>query len=402
MVVLPRRSLGTALRITIAVACCFGIWDSWELARADYLFRRDTEPSVRSAIHLVPDGWEYYMRLAQFDRVHVSDLLTTSLNLNRYDAEADIELGLQYESEGDFGRAETKLLDAFQVDHTYLPRWSLANFYFRRDNVPEFWLWARKAAEMPSANIGPLFELCWHVTHDPEQISGAILNQNPEVARQYLQFLLAKNQMSAVPSVAQRLVHTGEPETDRPLMLAVMNRLVAESNGAAANALWQSLIKQRWLVGDSAVPNNPGFVRTPLPVSFDWNLPEYPGLHSWPGPSGLEAEFSGTEPESCTLAEQALPLSPGNYKLAYAYHSSDIPPDTGISWEILDGKLKTTLASSADLSSDTPNHSELKFSVPPDISLVWLRLTYRRALGTPRISGTLVVESTQIQRLPSS
>ena len=342
------------------------------------------------------------MRLAQFDREHASDLLTTSLNLDRYDAEADIELGLQYESEGDFGRAEKKLLDAFRVDHTYLPRWSLANFYFRRDNMPEFWSWARKAAEMPSENIGPLFELCWHVTHDPEQINGAILNQNPEVARQYLQFLLGKNQMLAVASVAQRLVHTGEPETDRPLMLTVLNRLVAGSNGAAANALWQSLIKQRWLVADSTVHNNPGFVRTPLPVSFDWHLPEYPGLHSWPGPSGLEAEFSGTQPESCTVAEQALPLYPGNYKLAYAYHTFGIPPDTGIKWEILDDKLKTTLASSPDLSSDTLNHSEVKFSVPPDVSLVWLRLTYRRALGTPRISGTLVVESTQIQLFPSS
>ena len=65
----------TALRIIIAVGCCFGIWDSWELARADYLFRKDNEASVRSAIRLVPDGWEYYMRLAQFDLPHASDLL---------------------------------------------------------------------------------------------------------------------------------------------------------------------------------------------------------------------------------------------------------------------------------------------------------------------------------------
>jgi hypothetical protein len=402
MVVFSRRSLGTALRIIIAVWCCFGIWNSWELARADYLFRKDTEESVRAAIRLVPDGWEYYMRLAQFDRKHAFELLATSLNLNRYDAEADIELGLQYESEGDFGSAEKKLLDAFQVDHTYLPRWSLANFYFRRDNMPEFWLWARKAAEMPSENIGPLFELCWHVTHSPEQISGAILNQNPEVTRQYLRFLLDKSQMSAVANVAQRLVPSGEPETDRPQMLEVLNRLVAENDGAAANALWQSLLKHRWLVGDSTVPNNPSFARTPLRVSFDWQLPEYAGLHSWPGPSGLEAEFAGTQPESCTVAEQALPLSPGNYKLDYSYHTSDIPPDTGIKWEIVDAKLKTTLASSIDLSSDTLNHSEMKFTVPPDVSLVWLRLAYRRALGTPRISGTLVVESTQIQLLPSS
>jgi len=65
-------------------------------------------------------------------------LLTTSLRLNRYDAQADIGLGLQFEADGDFGRAEKKLLEAYEVDHTYLPRWSLANYYFRRDNIPAF------------------------------------------------------------------------------------------------------------------------------------------------------------------------------------------------------------------------------------------------------------------------
>ena len=53
---------------TIAVVWCAGIWNSWELARADYLFRKDTEESVRAAIRLVPDGWEYYMRLVLLDQ----------------------------------------------------------------------------------------------------------------------------------------------------------------------------------------------------------------------------------------------------------------------------------------------------------------------------------------------
>lgn len=112
------------MRIMIAGGCCFGIWSSWEITCADSLFKQDNEASIRSAIRLVPEGWEYYMRLAQFDRGHARDLLTTSLSLNRYDAQADVELGLQYEAEGDFGRAEKAFLEAYGVDHTYLPRWS--------------------------------------------------------------------------------------------------------------------------------------------------------------------------------------------------------------------------------------------------------------------------------------
>jgi hypothetical protein len=401
MIPLLRRSVGVALRIIIAAACCLGIWSSWEFARADFLFHQDTEESVRSAIRLVPDGWEYYMRLAQFDREHARELLTTALRLNRYDAQADIELGLQYEADGDFPRAERQLLDAYEVDHTYLPRWSLANYYFRRDNLPEFWAWARSAANMPADEVGPLFELCWRVSPDPERITGAILNQKPELIRQYLGFLLAKNQLGTVAIVAPRLLRSGDPESDRPLLFSIVDRLVAVNDAAAANALWHLLMEQHWVVADTTVPNNPGFVRDPLPVSFDWSLPEYPGLHSWPGSSGLETEFTGSQPEDCTVAEQIVALTPGDYTMTYSYRTSDIPPATGIRWQIMDAKSNTVLADSPDLSSVAVQHSELAFSVPPGTSLLRLRLAYRRALGTPRISGMLVVLSTQIQAHPS-
>jgi tetratricopeptide (TPR) repeat protein len=397
-----RRPVAYALRIIIAAACCFGIWCSWTLARADYLFRKDTEESVRSAIRLVPDGWEYYMRLAQFDRGNARELLDTALRLNRYDAQADIELGLQYEAEGNYGRAEKQLLEAYEVDHTYLPRWSLANYYFRRDNMLAFWAWARSAAEMPSDDVGPLFELCWRVSPDPEKIKAAILNDKPELIRQYINFLLAKDQPGALADVAPRLVRSGDPETDSVLLFAVLNRLVAVNDADAANALWHLLIERHWVVADITEPNNANFLREPLPVSFDWSLPEYPGLHSWPGSSGLETEFTGSQPEECMVAEQAVALTPGNYSLTYAYHTSDIPAATGIRWQILDAKSNTLLAESPDLSSDAVQNLALAFTVPSDVSLIRLRLAYRRTLGTPRISGTLVVLSTQIQVIAKS
>ena len=392
-----RRSVGVALRIILAAACCLGIWSSWKLARADYLFHQDTEQSVRAAIRLVPDGWEYYMRLAQFDRAHALELLNTALRLNRYDAQADIELGLQYEADGDFPRAERLLLDAFDVDHTYLPRWSLANYYLRRNNLPAFWTWARSAANMPADEVRPLFELCWRASPDPEKITAEILNQKPELIRQYIGFLLAKDQLSAVANVAPRLVRNGDAESDLPQLLSVVNRLVAVNDAASANALWHLLMEQHWVVADTGVPNNANFVRDPLPVSFDWFLPEYPGLHSWPGSSGLETEFTGSQPEDCTVAEQIVALTPGNYTMMYSYRTSGISPATGIRWQIIDLKSNTVLTDSADLSGDTLKHAELAFSVPPGASLLRLRLAYRRALGTPRISGMLVVLSTQIQ-----
>ena len=399
MMLPPSRSVGYFLRIFVAAACCYGIWCSLALARADYLFKKDTEASVRSAIRLVPDGWPYYMRLAQFDTANAQALLATSLRLNRYDSQADIELGLRYEAEGDFGRAEKQFLEAFEVDHTYLPRWSLANYYFRRDNMPAFWTWARSAAAMPADDVGSLFELCWRASPDPQAIAKAILNENPGLIRQYIGFLLAKDQPKAIDSVAPLLIATGDPGTDRSMLLGAIDTLIAANDATEANALWRLLVDKRWVIADTGVPNNPGFQREPLPVGFDWSIPEYQGLHSWPGASGLETEFTGSQPEDCTIAEQAVVLAPGSFSMSYTYRTSDIPPETGIRWQIVDAKSNAVLAESSDLSSDALVHSALVFSVPPGASLFRTRLSYHRALGTPRVSGMLDLQYVKIEVL---
>ncbi len=396
MVSLPKSS-GIAVRVIVAVACCLGIWYSLLLARADFYFKKDTGDSIRKAVHLVPDGWPYYMRLAQFDRDNARQLLDTALRLNPYDAQADIELGLQYEAEGDYGTAEKQLLKAYSIDHTYMPRWSLANFYFRQDNLPRFWFWARSAAAMPSDDIGGLLELCWHAAPDAATITGAILNEKPEFLRQYIRFLVAKDQLHAAAQIAPHLVQAGDPQSDLPVLFSVVNGLIGEADSSDALAVWHLLASHNWAVADSSTPNNASFARIPLPVRFDWSLPEYKGLHSWPGPSGLRIEFSGSEPEDCLIAEQSVVLNPGDYVLSFDYRTAEIPPSTGIRWQILDAKSKLLLAQSNDLSKEQMDKPEVGFTVPPESSLLTLRLWYKRTLGTVRVSGTLNVEKVQIQ-----
>jgi hypothetical protein len=173
--------------------------------------------------------------------------------------------------------------------------------------------------------------------------------------------------------------------------------LIAAGDASKAAELWHFLIEKHWIIADETVPNNGQFQREPLPVSFDWSLPEYEGLHSWPGSGGLETEFSGSQPDYCVIADQIISLKPGGYTLSYAYQTSDIPSGTGIRWQILDTKLSTVIAESADLSSDTSVQSSLDFVVPPEASLLLLRLSYGRTLGTTHISGMLDVRSVQIR-----
>jgi len=390
----------SAMRILVIGACGLGIWQSWTIARAGFLFDQDTETSVHAAIREAPDAWPYYMRLAQFDEPNARQLLIKALQLNHYNAQADIELALQVEADGDYGQAEHLLLAAFDIDRTYLPRWSLANFYLRRDNLPAFWYWARSAAAVPSQDIFPLFDLCWRVAPAPERIASILPDGNTEPLRQFIDFLLARNEVHQAGLLAQRLVLAGDEGADLPRILAVIDRLVAGNDASSAIALWRMSIRQQWVVADLTAPNNQRFARQPVPVSFDWRIPEYSGLHSWPGPSGLETEFSGEESEDAAIADQVLALSPGTYNVSYSYRTASVAPDTGIRWQILDAKSDQVLAESIDLSSDVSTRTAFQVSMPDDVPFVRLRLNYHRALGTPRIAGTLVIEWVRIEAQP--
>jgi hypothetical protein len=249
---------------------------------------------------------------------------------------------------------------------------------------------------MPADDTGPLFELCWHVSPDPNEIASRILTNDPELIRQFLGFLLAKNQLPSAAETAERLTQFGDSRTDDPQMFRLIDRLLATGNGDSAKALWDALIGRHWVVGDGGALNNPNFARDPLPLAFDWSLPAYPGLHSWPGPAGLESEFSGDQPETCTVTEQAVVLTPGNYELNYSYRTDGIPANSGLHWQIIAPDSDTPLAQSTDLSSDSQTREKIDFTVPPGQSLLHLRLQYRRALGTSRISGSVVIPSIQI------
>lgn len=389
------RMTGNLLRLVIVAVSCYGMWWCVKFARADLLYQQDTSDSVRGAIALVPDGWAYYVRLAQLDPPEARELLKRSLVLNRYDAAADIDLALSFEASGDLEQAENLLVQASRIDSTYAPRWSLANFYFRRGNMPAFWGWAHKAAEMPSEDIGLLFEMCWRVSPDTQEIGRHILNDRPELLRQYITWLISREHYEALQDAASRLVARGDVNSDRLLLFASINRLADTGNGRAADALWRLLGSRGWVTADRTIPNNPRFALEPLPVRFDWTLPEYTGLHSWPGVSGLESEFTGSEPEECIIAEQSALLQPRRYSFEYSYRTTGGVPMAGVRWQVFDPATKSILSESEDLTSSEPRSGKFSFAVPEE-TLLRFRLVYKRTLGTSRVAGTLVVSSTKI------
>jgi len=153
---------GWAGFLAIGAALAASAW-SIRIGFADYQMRRETLDGMEKAIAVTPDNGEYYARLAWLvsdrDPDKSRNALRNAVLLNPRDAGSWIELGLRAEAEGNNGMAEQCLLRAREADKTYLPLWTLANYYFRRQDEARFWQWMKQAAAMASGDAEPLLRL---------------------------------------------------------------------------------------------------------------------------------------------------------------------------------------------------------------------------------------------------
>ena len=183
---------GLAIRAVCLAGLLAGIAWNVRFAIADLAARRNQPQAARLAMRLVPENPAYPAQLA--DEVYASDpaaaqsLLQRAVQLNRYDASSWIQLGLLREGADQLPQAEDALLQAARVDATYLPSWSLANFYFRRGNTDRFWYWAERAAHMAPDDATPLFRLTWYVSPNEGEVERRLQMSRPAIARAICKF----------------------------------------------------------------------------------------------------------------------------------------------------------------------------------------------------------------------
>src|ERR1700722_14002563 len=90
------------LRYLLIAGAIAGAYYSAILARATYLFSLDTAASIPAAVQLVPYKSEYVARWAAWDKDDRIPLLKRAVQLNPFDYESLIQLGLFSEiNEGD-------------------------------------------------------------------------------------------------------------------------------------------------------------------------------------------------------------------------------------------------------------------------------------------------------------
>jgi hypothetical protein len=384
-----------------------GAYWTLRLAYADRLFHTGVSAAVAGARELAPGNATYFTAAEDYSERPV---LEAAVALDPYYARGWIELGLGAELAGDTARAEHLLLEAARVDKTYEPRWTLANFYFRRGDRQGLWRWAKQSLGIAYQDQTPLFRLCWRMTSDPAEILSGAVPAQPRILAQYLSFLIQREDLDAAEAVGDLLApQAGEAET--PVLLLYCERLLQKGQDRPSLRFWNTLCLRHQIDRQPLQPGcgvsltNGDFSALPLQVAFDWRLQHAEGIaFSVPAgpPGGLRASFSGRQPEAGRVLEQVLPLLPARrYRLRFRYRTEGIAAGSGLRWEVarLSGGGECS-ASSADLSGEDWKQEEFDFTTPPDKGLARLALSYRRASGTTRIEGSVWLRTVSLDFAP--
>ena len=347
------------------------MWFAVVLGRADAYFRKG---AVARAIEVTPRKIDYLaLRALQLDYEGQDSSAVTKriAELTPLASAPRIKLGLAAELAGDPSNAERWLLDAARVDRQFEPKWTLANFYFRAGNTPEFWKWMRAALTVSYGDRSPAFELCWRASNDAVEILGAIPEQH-DVLATYLGFLSQTNRTAAMTTAARRLAALHE-KADLPLFYGICDQLVAARDTSAAD-VWQ-------LAGEAAPHGvfNGSFEAAPRNHGFDWRFAETAGVAHVDLSQAHRIVLNGRQPERAVLLAQTLNLAPGRYQLHWNARTSDL--NNGLEWRVSGARAAL-------------NSGALSFSAHG--GFIELQLVYQRPLGEPRAEGSVELRGIEI------
>ncbi len=419
--------------LSIAAGCAFIALTVYNasLARADWFRRHPTPERIQAAIEADPlNPYAYTLRAELLEQAGRDARVAwrDALQRDPRNAESLIRLGLADERTGDITAAEGYLLKAAQYSQTWLPRWSLADFYLRHNNPVQALHWAALTAARASGDLTSLFESIDKAGATPEAVVDNILPVNRMVLSSYTAFRLSRPQPGSTALAATRLaalIPDQPPDppgytrirtpfirqsssypasnAEKRNLFATVDKLLNDNQPAAAIGLW-NLLSDRTVVTtghwvDRQLIVNGDFRTQPSGGAFDWRIVENDGaiVSLWPDLNAAVVSLSGRQAESVDLLSQRLYVPPG---AAYLFHfettTGQPAPDTGIRWE-LRGLGDDELALPVSGSSDWTAQTSLIRSQPAG-RIVRLVLSYRRSPGTVRYQEELRIRSVRMDK----
>lgn len=414
---IPTRSSGgpaarraVARLLAAASALAFLLAAAWilRLAWADLEFRRGTPASLERAAALAPGYAPYWMARSDWGSPEREADLERAVRLNPYYSEAWIELGLSAEARGDLARAERCLRQAAQVDKGFLPRWTLANYYFRRRDPEEFWKWVGLSLLVAPGDATAMYRLSWMFEPDEGLILARAIPDEPDHLARYLLFLVTERRLEAAVKVAHRLIERGaEPHVG--LLVNLTEQLLMRGDSGQAVGLWNAACQRGLLPYEALEPDrgrlvtNGDFRSPPRGAGFDWRILPVEGVVAevLPEGRGLRLRFSGRQPEHCELLAQYVPVRPGAcYRLHSRSHTDGVSEESGLRWVISEAGSRRRLAVGPP-GADEGDGAGIAFCAAPGMELIKLTLRYDRPAGSTPLEGSVTLALVDVREAPA-
>jgi tetratricopeptide (TPR) repeat protein len=375
-----RRIFAVAALLVLAVAAVYSI----RLALADAAFRRQTPQSVARALEILPDRANYLLFRAQqmdYDGENSTALLERAARVSPLSSAPRLRLGLAAEVRGDFSGAEGWLLDAARVDRQFEPRWTLANFYFRRQRSAEFWKWIRAALDVSYGDRRLAFDLCWRMSQNAEEVLTQAIPEQHDVLVAYLYYVIDQ-QREAVGAAALKLADLRD-RSDVAELESACDLLIDDRKFAEARELWRQIGHRQ-----TGLIYNGDFATEPSGHGFDWRPSPAEGVADVALQGSYRIQLSGKQPESSELLRQFVALQPGKmYSLRWEGRTQGFGSPTGIEWSA--GATRSALEPAQDWRAGTMDF-KAEAALPP------ITLAYHRPTGQARAEGSVEIRAVSL------
>lgn len=405
------RSVSILAAILVLVAA--SVW-SIRAAMADHLRRQPSLDAIAAACKLNPFDYQAWIAKAQYEEQAGIDASATwrrAASLDPRNPRILIPAGISAELREQTQEAENYYRTAEQYNALWLPRWTLANYYFRQGRMSETIEWLKKALDRSYGDLSAAFDLAKQAGASEERILRQIL---PPSRHAYAGFLywLSREQLDerlaaliedSASTYVKLVSNEGFTRYAEDPVLYASNRLVQEGLGSPARRIWRAACGSNII--DCSKPIDDGLIGNgefskKFIVSFlDWTLLKVPGITSihQPGTGTVKYIFSGDQPEQCDLLQQwIVPSSGEKWRVRFDFQTRDISQRdaAGLQWE-LDGK---PLSTDKAIASDTWRKEQFDIEANPIARTSRLALVYRRASGTTRLAGELWIRNVRADR----
>jgi len=388
----------------VVLVCGYALYRSGRMAFAD-----TAAACISCAMQLEPTS-ELYVARNAIVRDQAGDMsdevdaeLHRALAMNPRDSRVLRSLGMRAEGRGDRTRAESYLLQAATVDHTFQPQWALANFYSRTGQPDRLWPAVHKCLEIIEPrgpdrrriDPEPVYELCWQTTSDARQILAQVPVRR-DMLLPYLQYLVRTGRLDATAEALPTALALPSIESDTPIYLDICDSLLRGNRTAPAVLVWNHLVAVGGIRSTSLEPErghllaNANFAFPPLGRAFDWQILHDDKIFVHAGEHFVDLEMARSEKEHFELLSKVMPVVGGRgYRLTWRVDASGLDfksrEDPGLALHLF--------GTTGELAPGCPPFLAASktclFTAPADASQLRLVLRYDRPLGGIRLEGTV-------------